>query len=99
MKWNKVEWNTVEWIEVARELQREEGFIHREKSGPEEIMRGVEETQIPLRQWTVATILLKCVESSVLKQKSGFPGGPVVKLHTSSAGSMGSIPSQVDHNP
>ena len=39
-------------------------------------MRGVEETQIPLRQWTVATILLKCVESSVLKQK---PGSTLIK--------------------
>lgn len=74
-------------------------------------MRGVEETQFPQ---TMDSGHCSRVESSALKQKSGstlsktrsggdggkpFPGGPVVKPHTSSAGSMGSIPSQVDHNP
>ena len=31
---------------------------------------------VPLRQWTAVTVLLKCVESSVLKQK---PGSTLIK--------------------
>ena len=60
--------------------------------------------QWPLFSWNVwkavssnksQVILLSKTWSGRWRGGRHFPGGPVVKLHTSSAGSMGSIPSQV----